>query len=584
MHLKVSLLLFTVLFIQSCSQQDVGMSGTNGTQNSSQENQEDEQQLDRNSSNVESDSSSEEKPATSEIIDPPIWINGSYLACLITESGPDVNYVTCEFRSRTDDLKVILPQELSISFSVNDSLGKSYNMGARSEPDSYGMTYTRDRQESITIDYTVSSSVDGSSASGRVTLPEAIRASDPANTTDPNIQNSQGGSGVALNLTFDQDFVVFQDDANTSLENRDGSAVVTRYGTAAQYGIGAYSDPNDSYKTKFFTVDRLNNRVLIFNKVPTSNSAVPDVVVGQSDFNQGLVNAGRASASSLGLYRPTQLSVCDDGKLMISDSGNNRILVFNKIPTSNGTSADLVIGQPDLTSTEPGLAANRLHFPYGAHCIDNKLFVIDRFNHRILIFNSFPTENGASADLVNGQNTMDEGLESCSATGLSGPYDILLVGEKLFVADGNHHRILVYPTIPKENGATAERVIGQPDFISCLANRGSLDSEGNSLASASSLYLPNSLAVKENLLSVVDFENRRLLFFPLDADSSTEAVGLIGQPDFTTSMIQPVVIDSFLGARGVVFAKNAIFVGGDKLNRLALIKLPESLMKTFKKP
>ena len=37
----------------------------------------------------------------------------------------------------------------------------------------------------------------------------------------------------------------------------------------------------------------------------------------------------------------------DGTRLFIADGGNDRVLVFNHIPTQNGAEADIVLGQPD---------------------------------------------------------------------------------------------------------------------------------------------------------------------------------------------------------------------------------------------
>ena len=45
-----------------------------------------------------------------------------------------------------------------------------------------------------------------------------------------------------------------------------------------------------------------------------------------------------------------------NGKLYIADTQNHRVLIFNSIPTANGAAADVVLGQPDFsTFVEPDL-------------------------------------------------------------------------------------------------------------------------------------------------------------------------------------------------------------------------------------
>ena len=55
--------------------------------------------------------------------------------------------------------------------------------------------------------------------------------------------------------------------------------------------------------------------------------------------------------SQTGMNNPTQIA--SDGNVMaVSDTDNNRVLIWKQIPTSNQQPADVVLGQPDFT-TEP---------------------------------------------------------------------------------------------------------------------------------------------------------------------------------------------------------------------------------------
>src|SRR6266702_2558979 len=48
------------------------------------------------------------------------------------------------------------------------------------------------------------------------------------------------------------------------------------------------------------------------------------------------------------------VAVSSDGvRLLVTDLGHNRVLVWNSIPTANAAPADLVLGQPDMTSATP---------------------------------------------------------------------------------------------------------------------------------------------------------------------------------------------------------------------------------------
>ncbi len=80
------------------------------------------------------------------------------------------------------------------------------------------------------------------------------------------------------------------------------------------------------------------------------------------------------------------MSVCSNGKMFVADRNNNRVMVFNRVPTANGAAADFVIGQPDFVMNGAATTATGLNHPYAAYCMANKLFVVEQGNHRILVF------------------------------------------------------------------------------------------------------------------------------------------------------------------------------------------------------
>ena len=112
--------------------------------------------------------------------------------------------------------------------------------------------------------------------------------------------------------------------------------------------------------------------------------------------------------------------------------------------------ASTAVGQPNMTSrtyNNGGIGANTLYYPAGVYSDGTKLFVVDAKNNRVLIYNTIPTSNGASADVVVGQpdmasNTANNG--GIGANTLSYPYGVYSDGTKLFVADTNNNRVLEY--------------------------------------------------------------------------------------------------------------------------------------------
>lgn len=57
------------------------------------------------------------------------------------------------------------------------------------------------------------------------------------------------------------------------------------------------------------------------------------VVVGQPDFTSSAVNQG-GSVAAITLNYPKMVTICQ-GKLIVSDQNNNRVLIWNSIPSSN---------------------------------------------------------------------------------------------------------------------------------------------------------------------------------------------------------------------------------------------------------
>jgi hypothetical protein len=101
-----------------------------------------------------------------------------------------------------------------------------------------------------------------------------------------------------------------------------------------------------------------------------------------------------------------RFALSDGTRLFISDSGNDRILIYNEIPLENGATADVVIGQPDFIALTDSDGAGNLRGP-GALAHDGEnLYVADPLQRRILVFT--PGEemivqdgirNGASFDI-----------------------------------------------------------------------------------------------------------------------------------------------------------------------------------------
>ena len=165
--------------------------------------------------------------------------------------------------------------------------------------------------------------------------------------------------------------------------------------------------------------------------------------------------------------------------LLVTDLGYNRVLIWNSIPTSNGAAADVAIGQPDLVSsvanngfstdpndttqkqtpvlckvsngtdtnsnpTYPSSCNATVSFPRFALMAGNRLFIADGGNDRVLMFNSIPTQSGASADAVIGQIGGSVNQASDAADSLRTPMSLAWDGTNLYVSDAYNRRITVY--------------------------------------------------------------------------------------------------------------------------------------------
>src|SRR5260370_15828016 len=95
-----------------------------------------------------------------------------------------------------------------------------------------------------------------------------------------------------------------------------------------------------------------------------------------------------------------RFALSDGKRLFIADGGNDRVLVYNTIPTLNGQRADVILGQPDefndvvTDSTDTfrpdsnilRSSANTVRTPLGLAWDGTNLFVSDPFDRRVLAF------------------------------------------------------------------------------------------------------------------------------------------------------------------------------------------------------
>ena len=165
---------------------------------------------------------------------------------------------------------------------------------------------------------------------------------------------------------------------------------------------------------KLFVADLGFNRILIFNSIPTSNAMPADVVIGQPDMESNTTN------NSSKLCEPLE------------------------IPREEGDEDDPNADLLDTDETFPFRCDRTLSFPRFAISDGEKLYVSDGGNDRILVFNAIPTENAPHPDTVIGQRNFFTLLESDGAASIRAPQAMAHDGENLYVADPFTRRVLVF--------------------------------------------------------------------------------------------------------------------------------------------
>lgn len=280
--------------------------------------------------------------------------------------------------------------------------------------------------------------------------------------------------------------------------------------------------------TQLYIADSSNNRVLIYNNLPTSNNAPADIVVGQSNFTANSSNqGGSAAANTLSLPE----GVFTDGtRLFIADYGNCRVLIYNKIPTTNNASADIVLGQSSLSTADCTTSVSATHFRAPTDVFydqdTNKLVIVEEDpGNRVLIFNGIPASTGAAANVVVGQTDFNSNVRALTQSNLSAPKGAKIFTGKLLVSDDVNSRVLIWNAIPTSNGASADIVVGQKDFTSSIV----------SPADANTLWDPYDAVYDGKRLLVYDAGNNRvLIYMGIPVTNNASAYMVIGQTDFTS--------------------------------------------------
>jgi len=343
---------------------------------------------------------------------------------------------------------------------------------------------------------------------------------------------------------------------------------------ASQIG---FDDPSaaaiDTVNHRLFVAEANNNRVLVFtlNSSNQISSKTPANVIGQTDFITCTVTATTAST----LNGPVALAF--DGtnnRLFVGDYDDNRVLVFNTSSISNGMSASYALGEPDMVtvsnsctqSLEEGIRGLAYDDP------NNRLFVADEDCNRVMVYNVAPGSiaTGENASYVLGQTNFTNNGHSTTQSTLYNPNKLALdsANNRLFVADQTNNRVMVFNVAPGSiaNGENAANVLGEPDFVTAAGQGGQVG-----------FNYPQGVAYDSanSRLFVADTDNDRVMVFNVATGTianGENATSEIGQPDFVTDNFLNPNQSQVWGPTGVTYdsANSQIYVTEGENNRVTL--------------
>lgn len=272
------------------------------------------------------------------------------------------------------------------------------------------------------------------------------------------------------------------------------------------------------YDNKFFMLGYDSSRVMVFDSIPLQTAPLtPSYVIGQSAVDTSIAECSASVISS------SESFIIADGKLIITDTNNHRVLIWNAVPLTSGVAADLVLGFDNMDCEVAEQADYTLSNPSGVWSDGTKLIISDSNNNRLLVWDSFPVTNKQEPDQIIGGslltgNTVSESVEA-ETTELSHPYHLHSNGNQLFLSDLGSQRVLIWNTLPTDTGQQPDVVLGQSNLINIVANdddqNGSEDLNDNEkpITSARTLNSPTGAYTHDNKLIITDRGNNRYLIF-----------------------------------------------------------------------
>ena len=232
-----------------------------------------------------------------------------------------------------------------------------------------------------------------------------------------------------------------------------------------------------------------------------------------------------------------------------------------------------VIGRESLYGrrSNPEVSERELGFPGAIAVFDNstqRLFGIDRFNSRILVYRAEPEEitKFPAATVVIGQSDFESTERGAGPNRFGMPSNAAIDEDRqrMWVADPPNSRVLMFDIHPNrlDSNPDATIVLGQANFTSRDRGIGP-----NRLAG------PTSVAYDPvfDRLFVSDSGNHRVLVFDVNPEtmaSSDSAIAVMGQPDFETREPREALDDLKPEALAYDYTNHRLLISEDLQHRI----------------
>ncbi len=155
--------------------------------------------------------------------------------------------------------------------------------------------------------------------------------------------------------------------------------------------------------------------------------------------------------------------IASDGtRFLLCDRFNNRVLIWNTLPAKWEAQPDLVLGQSDFFANNPGATKNGMNWPGNVSVGSNGLVAVaDTENDRLLIWKNFPTQNAQAADVA-------ISLPAITPAGNTFPYGwpwgVWTDGTRLAGVATNGGTFLFWNTMPTRDDQPADYTVSLAQF------------------------------------------------------------------------------------------------------------------------